>query len=148
MRFELLHAVPAGRRAFGMTCQYQATTLIRWEVVHWLLTTILNSPSFSPSRVSACLGEAQIEQTPVNQAFKSRNTDELFFLHFHFMIVLYPGNPMWWSVEPERVELEALPRCAYQQSGEVRGVRYFTISHLSTLNYLYSDDTKRKYNVT
>jgi hypothetical protein len=40
------------------------------------------------------LGEAQIEKTPANQAIKSRNTDELFFLHFHLTMVLYPGNPM------------------------------------------------------
>ena len=43
---------------------------------------------------SACLGEAQIEKTPANQAIKSGNTDELFFLHFHFTLVLYPGNRM------------------------------------------------------
>ena len=46
----LLHAVPARRWPFGMIRRQQATALMRRVVVHWLFTTILKSPSFSPSR--------------------------------------------------------------------------------------------------
>ena len=77
----LLHAVPARRWPFGIICRYQATTLMRTWVGQ---VVVHHHPWVHPFlALSACLGEAQIEQTPANQAINCPKLKAVFFTDLH-----------------------------------------------------------------
>ena len=69
---------------------YPDALLDSWvHVVRWLLTTVLICSPFSP-----CLGEAQIKQTPANQAINCPTLKTVFFTDLHLPAAFYvPRQP-------------------------------------------------------
>ena len=84
-------------------------------------TTILISAACVLA-LSACLGEAQIEQTPANQAINCPGPKAVYFADLHLpavftqaaqCVVLYtrPGNPRWLVLRRQKQVCACVRRC-------------------------------------